>query len=336
MSVENDTRGNGSKVNLPSAPEKNKPLDEPEEQPIDSVPMYRRKRIIIPILLVLIIGGGAWWYWNTNLRGYIFTDDAFIDADRLSISSKILGRITELAVDEGDTVKEGQVIVKLDASDLKAQLEQSKAALISAQENVKLADVNVDKANDDFKRAESQFKSNVITQEQYEHAQHALDAARAQYSIAVAQVGSAKAQEGVIQTQLQNVEIVAPMNGVVSKRWVLAGDVIQPGQPVFSISDLYHVWVTANFEETKLASMTIGTLVEITVDTYPDSIFHGKVIELGVNTAAQFSLIPPNNASGNYTKITQRVPVKISIENNNPSVNLLPGMSVEVKMRERQ
>jgi membrane fusion protein (multidrug efflux system) len=120
----------------------------------------------------------------------------------------------------------------------------------------------------------------------------------------------------------------------------MAGDVVQPGQPIFSIYDLQHLWVTANFEETKLASIRLNDPVEISVDAYPDSHFEGRVIQLGANTASQFSLIPPNNASGNFTKVTQRVPVKISIEDKESSSHsrssqLLPGMSVEVKVKVR-
>lgn len=105
-----------------------------------------------------------------------------------------------------------------------------------------------------------------------------------------------------------------PMNGVVSKRWVMEGDVVQPGQAIFSIFDLQHVWITANLEETRVAALYEDCPVNIKVDAYPHQEFSGKVIRLGSNTAAQFSLIPPNNASGNFTKITQRVPVKISID----------------------
>ena len=128
------------------------------------------------------------------------------------------------------------------------------------------------------------------------------------------------------------------MNGVVSKRWALVGDVVQPGQPVFSIYDVKNIWVTANLEETSLAALQSNNIVEITVDSYPDEKFSGKVFQIGSNTASQFSLIPPNNASGNFTKITQRVPVKISIERNagaNPHrrIDLLPGMSVEIKVK---
>lgn len=304
------------------------------EQSIEDVPFYRMKRVVIPVFLAVVLAAVALWYWYVNLRGYDSTDDAYIDADRVAISTKILGRITALAVDEGDSVSRGQVIVHLDDSDLRAQEEQANAALAAARQNVALAKVNLEKAVDDFQRAEKQYKDKVIPQEQFYHAQKARDVAQAQYAISLAQVGTAKAQLGVIQTNIQNTAIVSPLNGVVSKRWVLAGDVVQPAQPIYSIYNLNDVWITANFEETKLSSIRVGNPVSISVDAYPDIEFNGRVLQLGSNTASQFSLIPPNNASGNFTKITQRIPVKISIDHPaGHDVLLLPGMSVEVSVK---
>jgi len=113
--------------------------------------------------------------------------------------------------------------------------------------------------------------------------------------------------------------------------------VVQPAQPIFTIYDLRDIWITANLEETKLRSLRLDDSVEVRVDAYPGRTFGGKVYQFGTNTAAQFSLIPPNNASGNFTKVTQRVPVKIHLnkipDSNSPPINLLPGMSVEVKVR---
>jgi len=307
-----------------------------QDESIDAVPLYQRMRIVIPVFAVIVLAAAGWWYWYVNYREFNSTDDAYIDANRVSISSKMLGRIIFLAADEGDTVKKGEVIVRLDDSDLRAQEEQAKAALVSAEQNVVLAKVSLEKAVDDLHRAETQFKQNVIPQEQFDHATKAQQMAQAQYTIAVAQVGTTRAQLSVVQTNLQNMTITAPMDGTISKRWVLVGDVIQPAQPVYTIYDMKNIWVTANFEETKLASIHLNDKVTISVDTYPDLDFSGTVFQLGSNTASEFSLIPPNNASGNFTKITQRVPVKISIQNPNPArIAFLPGMSVEVKVKVR-
>jgi membrane fusion protein (multidrug efflux system) len=304
------------------------------EEEIESVPIYRKKRILIPLFIFIIIGAIA-WYWYIGHKGYVSTDDAFIDADKATISSKIPGRIINLKFAEGDTIKMGQVLSVLDTSDLKAQEKQFIAATINANESITLAKVNLEKDKDDFARAQSQYRDNIITKEQYDHSAKALDAAQAEYNISLTKPAMSKAQQEVVKAQLKNSTIYSPIDGVIARKWILEGDVVQQGQPIFTIFDMKNIWITAQFEETRLALVTMGAQVEISVDTYPDIKFSGKVIQIGSNTASQFSLIPPNNASGNFTKVTQRVPVKISIDKGNSNVNLLPGMSVEVRVKER-
>jgi membrane fusion protein, multidrug efflux system len=309
-----------------------------EEQSIDAVPLYRNFKIVVPMLLVMIAVAAFAWFYFMNKRDYITTDDAVIDGNRSSISSKILGRIDQLTVDEGDTVKQGQLLVRLDESDLRAQETQADASLALARENIVLAKVSLARAQMDFERASAQFRDNVIPREQFDHAQSEVESAKARHGIAVAQSRSAEAQLGIVRTQLRNVSILSPMDGVIAKRWALAGDVVQPGQAILSVSDLSALWVTANLEASRLGSIHINDRVSIHVDAYPRYEFSGTVTQIGSNTASQFSLIPPNNASGNFTKITQRVPVKISIEypagdDARREIRLLPGMSVEIKVK---
>ena len=163
------------------------------DEKIDDVPLFKKKKILIPFFIILLaVAGGIYWY--IGQLGYVYTDDAFIDGNKLSVSSKILGRITDLAVDEGDTVKQGQLLVRLDSTDLKAQENQAKAMLDLDQESITLAKVNVEKAQDDFNRAQVQYKDNVIPKEQYDHRQKALEAAKASYNISLTKVGTAQAQ----------------------------------------------------------------------------------------------------------------------------------------------
>ena len=325
---------------LPEIPQPNIPVKENgDEESIETVPLYKNVKVVIPLfLVVLAISIFAWMYY-IQLRDYVSTDDAYIDADRVSVSSKILGRIDQLTAEEGDSVQQGQILVRLDDNDLRAQETQAKASLAFAQGNILLAKVNLEKAETDFKRVSTQFQQSIIPKEQYDNAQSELASSRARLNISNAQAVSAQAQLGVIQTQLKNTVIASPMTGVISKRWVLTGDVVQPGQSVFTIYNVKDVWVTANLEETGLGGLRLGDTVDISVDTYPHVKFGGTIIRLGSNTASQFSLIPPNNASGNFTKVTQRVPIKISIERfagTHPTpVKLLPGMSVEVKVKVR-
>jgi membrane fusion protein (multidrug efflux system) len=303
-------------------------------------PLYRRFSVLIPILVLLAAGIGGFRYWYVNVRGIVSTDDAFLDGDRVSVSAKMLGRIVELRTDEGDTVQAGDLLIRLDDTDLRAERSQAEANLAYAEENTKLAAVEVQKAEDDFNRARTQFQRNVIPQEQYDHARLAVDAADAHQRIAQAQVRTARARLPVLDAQLANTQVVAPLTGIVARRWVLTGDVVQPGQPMFVIYSLDTLWITANFEETKIRHLHPGDSVGVSVDAYPDHDFVGRVRWIGAAAASQFSLIPPNNASGNFTKVTQRVPVRIALERvgaaAGDSVKLVPGMSVEVRIRKQE
>ena len=309
------------------------------EQKIESVPLYKKKSAWIGflfILLVLAIG----IYWFIGNLGSISTDDAFVDGNRLNVSPKILGRIVKLYADERDSVKAGQLIAELDSTDLIARLNQTKAVLNNAQVSIDLVKVNVEKAQIDFDRAKAQYKDNVIPKAEFDNAQKRLEAAQAEYKIAQSRIVTAQSDLKVIESNFENTKLYSTINGVVAKRWILEGDVVQPGQPIFTIYDMKNIWVTAELEETKIHDIQLNDDVEINVDAYPDQKFSGKVYQIGTNTAAQFSLIPPSNASGNFTKVTQRIPVKISIkpENANDPIKfgLLPGMSVEVKIKEKK
>jgi membrane fusion protein, multidrug efflux system len=309
-----------------------------DDESIESVPLYKNFKLVIPFFIVIIGMAILAYYWYIGSREYVSTDDAYVDANRVAISAKILGRIDSLTANEGDSVTSGKILVILDDSDLRSQQAQTRTVIALAQENTVLANVSLEKAQSDYRRAMAQIKDNIITKEQFDHAQSEFESAKARVGIANAQANSAKAQLNVIETQLKNTVIVSPMSGVISKRWALAGDVVSPGQPIFTVYDLKNLWVTANLEETSISVLRVGDNVEVSVDAYPDIKFSGKVFQMGSNTASQFSLIPPNNASGNFTKVTQRVPIKISIQPSTGSmekmpVQLLPGMSVEVKVK---
>jgi membrane fusion protein (multidrug efflux system) len=309
-----------------------------EQQQTSAAGLHRKKRVLIPAILLLIVAAMVVFYWYHYLRGYVATDDAIIDSDALTISSKILGRIVALNADEGDSVKIGELLVQIDDSDLKAQEAQARAALDYVQQNVQLAKIALDRDRDDFDRASMQYNDRVITGEQYDHARKTLEMAQAQQAVAVSQVKASQAQLAVIETQLTNTQIFASASGIVARKWVVPGDIVQAGQPILTLYDLNEIWVTANFEETKLASIHPGDSVYISVDAFPGRKLIGKVELISAAAASQFSLIPPNNASGNFTKVTQRVPVRIAlsnIESSDPGgrLLLLPGMSVEVKVR---
>ena len=325
-----------------------------------------RKIRAYTILFIVVLGVFlTGFYYYRQYTKYYSTDDAYIDADRISISAKILGRITNINVSEGDSVKRGQLLVVLDSSDLFSQRISSMAARDQAQaaqhqttakytldqKNVRIQEISVEKAKEDLDRATAQFDGKVISREQYDHqkkayeaAQAQLEASQAQLDVSKSQIESAEytiktatAQIGTIETQLHNTRILAPCDGKIAKRWLLPGDIAQPGQSVLTITKDSLLWVAAYFEETKIGGIHPGQKAEYTVDAFPNVIFYGEVFNIATNTAAQFSLIPPNNASGNFTKVTQRIPIKISIKETNTKDpfllhRLVSGMSVEVKI----
>jgi len=302
---------------------------------------FQKKRITIPVVFLLVMAAAIFLYWDIYLRGFVSTDDAYIEGYRAAISSKIPEQILELKVDEGDTIQQGQLLAVLDDRDLLADKAEAVANIAYMEATAAAAKINTERASDDFKRAKTQFEGKVIPKEEYDHAEKALKLAQKQYEAALTAVKLAESRLDVIDTSLTYTKIYAPTDGVIAKRWVLAGDVVAPGQPIFTAFNLKNLWITANFEETKIASFNIGDPVQISIDAYSSHDFKGQVLLIGAATASKFSLIPPNNASGNFTKVTQRVPVKISLERISNSkqatpLALVPGMSVVVKIDTRK
>ena len=289
----------------------------------------RGPKVVGLIVIVAVIAGGLYYgrAWLLDTLTYVSTDDAFIDANHVNISAKILGRIQSVLVVEGSKVQPAQLLVTLDDTDLRAQEAQAATSLNYAKQNLVLSKINLDKTQDDFQRTRALFGSGATTREQYDHAVKALDTANAQYSIAQAQVDTSQAQLNVIETQLLNTRITAPISGTIAKQLLMQGDVVQPGQTIFSVNDLVNIWVTANFEETKLGRIRVGAPVQITVDAYSSHPFAGKVSLIGSG------IVSPPFSIGDFTKTTQRVPIKILFDAIPESAVLLPGMSVEVKIR---
>jgi membrane fusion protein, multidrug efflux system len=321
-------------------------------------------RVYIPLTIVIIAVLTGGWFWYSDYSHYITTDDAHVDADNVGVGAKIMGRLSNVYAQEGDFVKKGTLLADLDSSDFIAQRNQAVALKLQAQANLaqsevkyssdqkglRVQEINLERASDDFKRAKSQSDGGVITPEQFDHAKKAYETASAQLdasksmlmvsksmiSTANAAVESANAQIKVLDTQLKNTRLYAPADGLIAKRWLIPGDVVQPSQSVFTMTISSNLWIVAFLEETKIAEVYNGQNVKISIDAFPDQKFTGKIFLIGSNTASVFSLIPANNASGNFTKVTQRIPIKISIDNienkDNLKLNLLSGMSAVVKI----
>lgn len=324
-----------------------------------------RLKVYLPLAFVIILVFAGAWYWYRDYSMYITTDDAHVDADNVSVGAKIMGRISDIYANEGDKVKQGTLLAVLDSTDLYAQrnqaaalsdqahanLIQSKVRYSSDEMGLKVLEINLAKANDDLARAKNQSEGGVITSEQYDHIKKAYETASAQLEAAKAQlqvsrsmiasasasVETANAQIKVLEAQLRNTRLYAPADGVIAKRWLLPGDVVQPSQSVFTITISKKLWIVAYLEETKIADVYDGQPVKFTIDAFSDVKFSGRIYLIGSSTSSVFSLIPANNASGNFTKVTQRIPIRISIDStdNNKEIssyNILSGMSAVVKI----
>lgn len=305
---------------------------EPAQTPF----LKEKTKLYYLALLFVGICIAIFWWWRVFLYPYVSTDDASISGIDHSISSVQSGQILQMAVDDGDVVKRGDLLFSMDDVLLKVEREKAAAALEHAKDEVKLQEIRIDLAQEDLKRASTEFAGGVISQEVMSHAEKNFQMAETQLQSIHSLTEVQEATLKMLETQMRYARVTAPADGIIAKRWHDCGDVVRAGQTVLSLMDLSKIWISANIEETKLSSIHVGDPVKIIVDAYPGIEFQGSVLVVGAAAASQFALIPPNNSSGNFTKITQRIPLKISINPEHAqALYLRPGMSVKVKIRTR-
>jgi membrane fusion protein (multidrug efflux system) len=312
---------------------------------VTAPPPRRSKKpfIILGVILLLIALGGL-TYWLMN-RDYATTDDAEIDGDLYQVAPQISGRVTDVLVDDNQHVTAGQVVAVAKAQ---AGLAQAQANLAVAQANAAGAAAQVLQAQADLANAQQDFdrystiNPKAITRQTLDAATAAIAGARAkvtaiqqqaasaQASVGAAQAALAAAQVAVrdAQLQLSYTVITAPAAGHISQKTVEPGNVVAPGSAMLAlVGD--DVWVTANYKETQLGDVHPGEAATIAVDSVPGVIFKAHVESIQYGTGAVFSLLPAQNATGNYVKIVQRVPVKLVFDDPRVQKYLLaPGMSV--------
>jgi membrane fusion protein (multidrug efflux system) len=293
-----------------------------------------RGRVLIIVVLAAAAVAGYFLFAGGGTQS---TDDAAIRGDQIVLSAQTLGQITSLTAEEQDHVAKGQVLVKLDDQTLRAQESQALANKEFAEQNSELAQEKLNQAQSDLDRATAQLKAKIIPQEQYDHLAIAFSSAQTQCKIAIAQQKMAEAQYATVETNLAHMVIASPIDGVVAKKWTMPGNIVQPAQPIYTLYDLKSLWVEANFKETQIRYLKPGEVATISVDAFPGHPLSGKVESVGTATASEFALIPPDNATGNFTKVTQRVPVKIVLDDQgaaDPKADpvLVPGLSVEVRV----
>ncbi|PIS03414.1 MAG: hypothetical protein COT85_00080 [Chlamydiae bacterium CG10_big_fil_rev_8_21_14_0_10_42_34] len=289
----------------------------------------------------LLVGLGVFFFvaisigWFLHSKKYVWTNDAFLDGYQISISADIEARIIQLYVDEGDSVVTGQLLCQLDESIFNSQKQDAITNVTRLEQIVKLQKIEMEKLRDIYFVAKQEYENQIISYIAFDKIEKDYHLAMANYKVSEANLVNGIAKLGVIDELLQHTKIYAPRDGSISKRWVVAGDVAKIGEPLFGLTDVKNIWVTANLEETKVGHLKPGDPVDIHIDAYPDRNFTGSVFVVRASAASRFSLIPPDNATGNFTKIVQRVPVKILLDvpKSKDPLYLYPGMSVEISVR---
>ena len=356
------------------------------EEDADSAGPARGKILLALLVLSLALG---WWIYQRSI--HVFTDDARISTDLVIISSKVAGRIENLAVKEGSPLSVGDTIVQLDSQEtllrleeLRAQLKATEAsiaqagaelnmverqtggAMQAAQSQLEAAQANLASTDSDlqlnsaeWERSNSLKEKGILSQRGWEQARSAYQVAQQNQNGARAQVASAQAKlveanaardrMAVLEQQQQRLRhdrdrvshqlsrqqvilderrIVSPLKGVVDQTFVNTGEYLMPGQRIALIHNPQQVWIKANIKETEIRHLQVGQAVEVHVDAYPDQVFLGKVERIGHSATSQFALLPNTNPSGNFTKITQRLPVRIAVQQKEQL--LKPGMMAEI------
>lgn len=294
------------------------------------------KASFLGIGVAIAIAGGLFFVYER--RNYVWTNDAFIEGYGIDLSTNVTEQITELFVDEGDLVKQGQLLAVLYNNVPLAEKKEALARIVSAEQEVLIKEAYYLKIRNDYERALKGIKDRIISAQEFDHHQKDFEAAEAGLDLANANLDLAKKQLEVIEAKLLHYELKAPQDGIIAKRWVWFGDVIQPGQSLYTIYNLEDVWVLANVKERQIRNIKIGSKVRIHIDAYPGYTFEGEVFAIKGAAASKFTLVPQNNATGNYTKVEQRVPMKISIKKpkNFPEdkpLYLFPGISAEVHIK---
>ncbi len=405
--------------------------EKPEQQnaspdPQPEKPKSRRRFLIIGVIALLVVGAGLFWWHSTY---YESTDDAQVNGHLIQISSRIVGQVIKVNVDENQAVDAGTVLAEIDPKDFQVAVQQAEASLQSAEAsyeaakvNVPLTDINTGntlfsagadvhgtqaqiaqaerqldaakarvveaqanatKSQADLDRYRPLVEKDVISKQQFDAAVAAADAnkaalveaqanvtaaeeavrvardrlsqsqaqlktaqtapqqiaiQRARADQAAALVAQSQAQLDQAKLNLSYTKIVAPQAGIVTRKSVEVGQNVSVGQNLMTLVSLDDVWITANFKETQLQHMRAGQAVVIEVDAYGGRKFDGKITQIGGATGSVLSLFPPENATGNYVKVVQRVPVRIDLTDPKQNADhlLRPGLSVEPRVRVRE
>ena len=308
----------------------------------------KRKSVLIVLALIFVLIGIAWGvYWFLVLRHFQETDDAYVAGNQVQVMAQVSGSVNKVWFEDTDFVKKGDVLVSLDKTDAEQAFEKAQTALATSvrqthqlmingkqyQASITLQQTALAQAQADLKRREPLGAANLIGREELQHARDAVASAQAQLDVAIQQYNANQAmilgtslenqpavQQAATEVRnawlaLQRTKIVSPMTGYVSRRSVQPGAQISPTTPLMAVVPADNLWVDANFKETQLAHMRIGQTATVISDIYGDDVkYTGKVVGLDMGTGSAFSLLPAQNATGNWIKVVQRLPVRIELD----------------------
>jgi len=336
----------------------------PESAPVPA--KRRRRNTVLWILgpaLVVIVGG---WMYLTSGR-YVSTDNAYVQADRATIAPQVAGRVVEVDVRENQAVKKGDVLFRIDAQPLEiavaraqAQMEGIASLLDAARAGFRSAQANVRSADEALRVNEAQYKrmqelrhKGLVAQKDVDDAANNLADARGKRDADVAAVSKAQsllgglpetpnaelsgyklaqAQLAAAELDLDHATVRAPIDGTIGKQNLQPGDFLAPGQAAMPLVATKGLWIDANFKETDLTHVRVGQPVDIEVDTYPGHAWKGRVASISPASGSEFSVLPAQNATGNWVKIVQRIAVRIAVDDENSNQVLRAGMSAVVKI----
>ena len=326
----------------------------------------RKKGLSIFILLLLLISIGSAAYWYFFIKGFEETEDAYVSGNQVMVSAQVAGNISKINVDNMDPVQAGDVLLELDDTNAKLSFEQAKSNLANAvrqvsqlnytvkqlKSAVRANEITLAQAQGNLNRRVQLVKDGAIDKESFQHAKEAVELAKANLTTSQNQLGANQAllldsplsEQPQIQSAVSNLKqawlnlertkIRSPIKGYVARRNAQVGQAVSVGGALMAVVTTDQMWLDANFKETQLTHMRIGQPVEIHFDLYgKDKTFNGKVVGIEMGTGSAFSLLPAQNATGNWIKVVQRVPVRIQLDPQQLAENPLRiGLSATVKV----
>jgi len=271
-----------------------------EQQPQPQNNGQSKKKAFLIVGLVVAIGLTFGYFYSAYRKTHVSTDDAFIEGNIHTIAARIDGNVRTVTVTDNQHVKRGDLLVELDPADYRSRAEAARASLELQRATLRLAEI-------ELKRARTLYEQDANSAERYDKAVSARE-------IALAQVKLAEEQLRQAELNLGYTRVLAPADGYVTRKSVQTGNQVKTGQPLMAVVDLDGLYVVANYKETELERIRQGQEARITVDAYPGRTFSGRVDSIMAGTGVSFSLFPAENATGNYVKIVQRIPVKIVLD----------------------